>query len=62
MKKDVLEEKIKNIEKAIDKYERNHFPSIMKRLNKIERKQAYWSGGLVVIIPIASYFLNKLFL
>ena len=43
-------DRMEAIEKRIDTMENNHLPHIEERLNSIERKLAYYMGGIAVVI------------
>ena len=57
----IIEEKVGKIETWIENADTNHFPTIEKRFDGIEKKLAYWSGGIVVASAIVQTIMNKLF-
>ena len=56
----VLYEKVEKIEKWVDNADVNHFPSLERRLDGIEQKIAYWSGGIVAAGAIIQLILKYL--
>lgn len=54
----VLQEKIGKIEETISMYETNHFPTIERRFDSIERKIAYWSGGIAIALGFLQIILK----
>ena len=58
----ILKEKVSKIEERLDMYETNHFPSIERRFDVLEKKLAYWGGGLgasLAILQIVLSFFGK---
>lgn len=56
----VIQEKVSKIEKWIDNADVNHFPSIEKRFDKLDKKLAYWSGGIVVAGAVIQLILKRI--
>lgn len=56
----IVKEKVLKIEKWIDNADINHFPTINRRFNSIEKQIAYWSGGLAVIIVLTGILIKLL--
>ena len=54
----VIEEKVGKIETWIKEADTNHFPTIEKRFDSLDRKLAYWSGGITATISIIQYLLK----
>lgn len=63
------EERIKNLSSNVDLIMTNHLPHIQDAVDKlaekteekfssIEKKLAYWSGGIAVIVVLAQYLLK----
>ena len=53
----VICEKVNKIEAWIDNADKNHFPTIERRFDSIERKLAYYSGGIIVAVWVIEKFL-----
>ena len=56
----VIKEKVNKIERWIDNADMNHFPTIEKRFDRLDRKLAYWSGGVVVAGALIQVILKKI--
>ena len=56
----ILKENTKEIKDFIFDLKTNHLDHIYKRLNQIERNQAYWGGGLAVLIAISQLIIYVL--
>jgi len=57
----VIREKITKVEKWIDNADVNHFPTIDKRFNDIEKKLAMWSGAIIILGILIPKLLDKIF-
>lgn len=49
-----------HLEKKVDQILNNHLPHLDRRIDKVEQKLAYWSGGIVVAVTVAQWLLNRL--
>lgn len=54
----VLQEKIGKIDADVSKILNNHLPHIEGRLNIIDKKMAYYSGGLAIAVFLIEWFLK----
>ena len=48
----ILKTDLKNIKEKIGMIETNHLPHIYDRLGSIEKRLAYWMGGIAALIII----------
>ena len=56
----VLQTKLDSIHDRLEKIETNHLPHIYSKLENIEKKMAYYAGGLAVIISLLQIVLSIL--
>ncbi len=56
----VIKNDINHIKAEIGNIKENHLPHIYKRLISVERKIAYWSGGIALLIIVMG-ILTSLF-
>jgi hypothetical protein len=54
----ILKEQLKYIVENIDSIKENHLPHIYDRLNSIEKKLAYYLGGLAALTVIINVLLK----
>ena len=57
----VIEEKVGKIELWIDNADRNHFPTIEKRFDGLEKKLAYWGGAVAAFGAIVQVIIKAFF-
>ena len=55
----IIKEKVGKIEEKVNYYDQNHFPSIEKRFDRIEKKLAYYSGAIVVASAIIQFLADR---
>jgi Mg2+ and Co2+ transporter CorA len=56
-----LKERVNNISTDVNTIMTNHLPHLQDKVNNIERKQALWSGAIIILGIIFPYFLNLIF-
>ena len=56
----VLQEQIEKIDERVDRIENNHLPHLQEKLESIEKKIAYYSGGLFVGITLLELIIKFL--
>ena len=54
----ILKEKVSKIEAWVDNAEANHFPTIERRFDALERKGAYLAGGIAAFGAIFQLMLK----
>ena len=54
------DERIKSLENFVQTIMENHLPHINGELTAIKLQQAYWAGGLAVLIFFATLFIKFL--
>lgn len=54
-----IEERVFNLANEVEKIMSNHLPHIQARLDSVEKKLAYYAGGIVVATAIVQFLLNK---
>lgn len=64
----VLKNDVASIKKTIENYEKNHFPTINSKLERMEEKHddlrvmvAYWTGGATALLAVLQIALKFLF-
>lgn len=68
----ILKTKLTGVEKSVDKIMNNHLPHIQtainehikeagKRFNTIEKKIAYWTGSVGIVIVLLEIIIKKYF-
>jgi hypothetical protein len=56
----VLQEQVKEVQSDVTKILDNHLPHIYDRLGSVEKKIAYYTGGMAIIVIIAQAIIQKL--
>ena len=56
----VLKTELEAIKNRLEKIENNHLPHIEARLNSIERKVAYYSGGIAILVLLSQIFFSRI--
>lgn len=54
----ILYERTSSIEERLKKIEENHLPHIEDRINSLEKRLAYYSGGVVVAVAILDIIIR----
>ena len=54
----VLKDQVERLDERVDRIENNHLPHIHEQLDGIEKKLAYYSGGLFVGITILELIIR----
>lgn len=57
----VLKSQVKELQNSVDRILNNHLPHLQDKLDKIETKIAYYSGGLAVLTIVVPIIINLLF-
>ena len=55
-----LDERFKGIEERIESIENNHLPHLQSRLDSIEKKMAYYAGGITVAGFVVQWIIKML--
>lgn len=55
-----LDERVMDVQHSLEKVMDNHLPHIQARLDSIERRLAYWAGGIAVAVPTIQYIIQHL--
>lgn len=56
----VIKEQVSEVKRWINNADRNHFPTIEKRFNRIEIRLALYAGGLAVLTFLAPFIIDNL--
>lgn len=55
----VLQTEMRSVKEDISTIMTNHLPHLQSRLDSIERKLAYYAGGIVVILTIVNLVVGN---
>ena len=56
----ILQEQMLETKEFIKDMKVNHLPHLYDGINEIKRQQAYWAGGITVVVILAQIFIQKL--
>ena len=57
----LLKDDVRDLKKWAENADKNHFPSIERRFNRIETRLAGWGGGIAVLVILIPMLLKLFF-